>query len=372
MKILQVGKYYSPARGGIETFLLNLSEGLTAKGHEITVLCSNETRRSAAEIIGGVQVIRTPRYGTLLSQPLNLALPLTLRRLAQNADLVHIHMPNPLVESLSLMLPSRIPIVATYHSDIVRQKMILPFYMPILRRFLLRTKKIIVATQSHVTHSPALQEFQDQCAIIPYGLNPRSFERNPSIDSHIQKIRAKYGRFVLFVGRLVGYKGVSVLLDAFKNIQAPLVIIGDGPLRDSLKQQAQDLGISDRVHFLGQISDPDEFVAHYHSCELFVLPSVTRNEAFGLVQLEAMACSKPSVITKLPSGITEVNIDGVTGVYVQPNDRAQLADAIRDLLEDPVKRLKMGEASRKRFEALFTQHKMIESYEKLYEEVCSR
>ncbi len=92
---------------------------------------------------------------------------------------------------------------------------------------------------------------------------------------------------VLFVGRLVGYKGVDVLLQAMKGLDAETVIVGDGRVSMSLMALASDLGISDRVRFVGDVSEA-ELQAWYHACDVLVLPSVSKQEAFGMVQLEAM------------------------------------------------------------------------------------
>jgi rhamnosyl/mannosyltransferase len=367
MRILHLGKYYYPIPGGIESFLKSLTEGLTEIGDSNTVLCSSSALAGSTETIDGVSVIRSPSFGTLFSQPLTPKLLFTLHRLARTHDIVHVHTPNPLVEAFVLTLPSRVPVVVSHHSDVIRQRLLLPIYAPVLRRFLRRANRIAVATQSHVRHSAYLPEFAQKCEVIPYGFDPGELERSAPIEREAARLKGEYGdRFILFVGRLVGYKGVSFLLEAMKQIQAKLVIVGDGPLDSELKEQARQLGIADKVLFVGNLAGRDRLLAHYHASELLVLPSVSKNEAFGLVQLEAMAFSKPSVVSKLDSGIVEVNVDGETGLHVPPRDASALATAIRSLLEDDARRARMGAAARRRFEETFTRRRMVGSYRELY------
>jgi glycosyltransferase involved in cell wall biosynthesis len=365
VKILHLGKFYHPTPGGIETFLKNLAEGLVGAGDETTVLCSSTTHQGSEERLGGVRVIRSPSLGVLLSQPLTPTLWPKLRKLAREHDVVHVHTPNPLAELLTLGLPADKPVVVSHHSDVVRQRLILPFYIPVLKRFLRRSNRIAVATRSHITHSSFLPDFAAKCEVIPYGLDP--IEATPETADAAQRLRQKHGRFILFVGRLVGYKGVIHLIQAMPKIDATLVIVGEGPLRPSLEEEARKLGGAQKIRFVGNIADPNDFRAHYEACELLVLPSVSKNEAFGLVQLEAMAFGKPTVVSRLDSGIVEVNEDGVTGLHVPPRDSEALSSAVSSLLADDARRSAMGQAARRRFLERFTREKMVGTYRKLYE-----
>lgn len=365
MKILQIGKFYSPIPGGMETILRTLSEGLAAAGHSVTVVCAGAKARRIEEKIAGVRVIRLPYFGKLLSQPLTPTLPLELLREASSSDLVNVHTPNPLAELSSLALPSRIPLVVSYHSEIVRQKALLPLMKPLLNRELARARSIVVATPRHVSESPFLSRIPEKCAVIPYGIPSPPPEPTPEVTAQARALQDRHGKFVLFVGRLVGYKGVSVLIRAMKDVGANLVVVGAGPMRAELENEARSLGLEARIRFEGFVPD-ERLEPYFRSCECLVLPSISVNEAFGLVQVEAMACSKPTIATQLESGITEVNQPGVTGLLVPPSDPVALASAIRELLSDSQRSREMGAAARRRYEERFTRERMVDAYQALY------
>jgi glycosyltransferase involved in cell wall biosynthesis len=161
---------------------------------------------------------------------------------------------------------------------------------------------------------------------------------------------------------------VEFLIRALENIKARLWIIGVGPLEDSLKTLVAEKGLADRVEFLGQVSEPD-LVAYYHACDVFVLPSITNAEMFGVVQLEAMACRKPVISTDLPTGVSWVNQHGKTGYVVPPENVEELANAIQQLLNSASLREEMGAAGRMRVEQQFTSTTMAEAMLQVYEEM---
>jgi rhamnosyl/mannosyltransferase len=131
---------------------------------------------------------------------------------------------------------------------------------------------------------------------------------------------------------------------------------------------AGDLGIAHRVRFAGDV-DQTTLTALYHACDVFALPSVTHAEAFGMVQLEAMACRKPVVSTRLPSGVPWVNRDGDSGLVVTPGDADALAGALRTLLADKELRARMGERGHARVVHEFTIERMAAQTTALYHEV---
>jgi rhamnosyl/mannosyltransferase len=361
-----VGKFYFPSVGGIETVLRNLSEGLLEAGDTVTVLCSTEGHAGADEWIGGVRVLRATRLGSFASQPLTPTLLLRLRSLAREHDVVHLHSPNPLAEAAALALPPRVRVVVSHHSDIIRQRWALPLYAPMQELFLRRVSRVVVATEAHIDHSPVLPRFRAKCEVIPYGLDPAVFVPTPALEARAAELRAKEGPYALFVGRLVGYKGVEHLLAAMPEVPGKLVIVGTGPLRGELEAQARALGVAGKVRFAGRVSDDAELGAYFRGASALVLPSVTRAEAFGLVQVEAMAWERPSIYTRLDSGVTLVSEAGVTGLDVPVGDARALAGALRRLLTEPGLSARMGAAARARFEARFTRARMVEAYRGVY------
>ncbi len=172
---------------------------------------------------------------------------------------------------------------------------------------------------------------------------------------------------ILFVGRLRYYKGLHVLLEAMPQIPATLLIGGDGPERARLAAQAAELGVADRIHFLGDVPDAD-LPALYQAADVFVLPAHLRAEALGLSQIEALASGVPCVSTELGTGTSFANQHGETGLVVPPGDQAGLAQAINTLLADPAMRRRMGAAGQQRVAALFTRERMVAGNEAVYRE----
>ncbi|MFQ5702273.1 MAG: glycosyltransferase, partial [Acidobacteriota bacterium] len=179
---------------------------------------------------------------------------------------------------------------------------------------------------------------------------------------------ARYGpRIVIFIGRLVYYKGLDILLRALARVpDATLLIVGEGPKENSLRSLARELRVIDRSIFLGRLSHQEK-VACLHACDLLALPAMNRAEAFGQVQVEALACGRPVISTKIDSGVPFVSLDNVCGLTVEPGDAAQLAGAITTLLDDDDLRARLGQAGRRRVEELFSREVMLRDTIALYD-----
>jgi rhamnosyl/mannosyltransferase len=366
MHILQIYKDYFPVLGGIENHLRDLSEGLAARGHRVTVLVTSPSRRTAIEQPQpGLTVIKAARALHLASTPLSLAMWRQVRRL--RADLVHLHFPYPPGDLAALALPEHAPLVVTYHSDIVRQRGLLRAYRPLLAWTLRRAARIIATSPHYLASSAFLRPHAAKCAIVPLGIDVARFAR--ADQQQVAALRARYcgntTPLLLFVGRLRYYKGLHVLLDALPQVPASLLIAGSGPEHARLVAQAARLGISGRVHFLGDVADA-ELPALFHAADLFVLPAHLRAEALGLAQIEAMASGLPCVSTELGTGTSYVNLHGETGLVVPPGDPAALAWAINTLLADPELRRRYGAAGQRRAAALFTRERMLDGVEQVY------
>lgn len=371
MRILQVGKFYHPSKGGIETVLRSLSEGLQQAGDEVEVLCFADRRPAGREQIAGVQVERLASYGQLLSQPLCPGLGRSLREAARRADLVHVHSPNPLAELQGLRLPDEVPLVCTYHADIQRQRLLKPAYRGLQRRFLSRCQRVVAASEEHFMYSPTLANHRDRAAVIPFGLEPEATRLGETGQRLAQRLRRHYGAYVLFVGRLVGYKGLPVLIEAMRELPQQLLIVGEGPLEGRLERQIHRAGLGDRVHLCGRIPDDEELRAYIAGCRVFALPSLTPAEAFGMVLLEAMAQGKPLVSSDLASGVRYVNAHGEHGLRVPPGEVPALRDALAMFLDNEELAERFGSAGRRRFDAEFGTAQMIKAHRRLYAEVLA-
>jgi rhamnosyl/mannosyltransferase len=174
---------------------------------------------------------------------------------------------------------------------------------------------------------------------------------------------------LLFVGALRYYKGLQYLIRAMARIPpANLLIVGSGPMRSEWEHLADQVNVSERVHFLGHV-DSTRLPICYQACDLFVLPSHMRAEAFGLAMVEAMASGRPVVSTELGTGTSYVNQHGHTGRVVKPADPEALATALGDLLHDASQRLAMGSAARARACAEFSLPVMVERVQNVYEQI---
>lgn len=367
MRVVHVGKFYWPYQRGIETHLRLLCERLT-EAVELDVVVANEGWRTVHEEVRGVRVTRLGRVGEIASTSLCFGLPGALRRM--RPDIVHVHLPNPWAEWSYFAAGAPGRLVVSFHSDIIRQKLLLRLHAPMHRRFLRAAARVIVATPRHIEYSPFLRELpRERCVVIPYGLDVREFELTRARAAAAAELRRKVGTpLVLFVGQLVYYKGVEVLLAAMRRVKGSALIVGRGPLEKRLRRLAGELGVSERVHFMGYVSEEELRVA-YHACDVFCLPSTYRSEAFGIVQLEAFACGKAVVSTDLPSGVPWVNRDGETGLVVPPGDSEALAGAIERLLTDDELRKGMGERGRQRVVREFNADRMAGETLRVYEEV---
>ena len=208
--------------------------------------------------------------------------------------------------------------------------------------------------------------------MIPFGIDVERLEATPAVTARAAQIVAEHpGPRVLFIGRLVPYKGVDVLIDAMASVPgATALILGDGPLRGELAARAAASDVAGRVRFLGALPDA-EVVAHLHACDVFVLPSVSRQETFGVAQLEAMACGRPVVSTDLETGVPWVNQHEVTGLVVPPGNSERLSDALGTLLSDEALRNRLGAAARERVEREFTTERMAQRTVSLYRDVLA-
>jgi rhamnosyl/mannosyltransferase len=369
VKVLQLGKYYHPYRGGMETHLQQLCERLAPRV-DLDVVVSHTEPRTVVEHVGPVKVTRCLQAAHLASTSLNPSLPWVLSR--ARYDVLHVHFPNPM--GVMAYLASRKPrhhrVVITYHSDIIRQERLLKLYAPFMHRVMDRADAILCTSPDYIDGSPTLGRYREKCRVVPLGIDPSPFAPTEATLRRASELRARLGGpLVLGVGRLIYYKGFEYLVEALRSVDARLVLVGEGPLRAELEAKARALGVAERVHFAGGVSS-EELPAYFHACDVFALPSVARSEAFGLVQLEAMACGKPVVNTALDSGVPFVSRHGESGLTVAPKDPAALADALRGLFADPARARAMGEAGRARVEREFTLDTMAARTFALYEEVC--
>lgn len=363
-RVLHVGKFYPPYKGGMETHLRDLCHAISPYV-DVSIIVSNNTRRTTHEFDGNISITRIGSWGNVASAPICPGMADAIRR--SGADIVHLHCPNPAAVMAYLAAGQPGYSVITYQSDIIRQRILRFAYEPWLKLVARRSKAIVCLSPNYVESSSVVSRFREKCHVIPHGIDPARFERTSP--QAVADIRARFGnRIVLAVGRLVYYKGFEYLIRAIAATNATLVLIGSGPLREHLFSVAQECGVAGRVHLLGEV---DDVVPYYHAAKVFVLPSVARSEAFGIVQLEAMACGTPVINTRLDTGVPFVSLDGVSGLTVPPSDVAALAEAIETVLNCPEIRERFAAGARARIQEHFTLSAMTEQTLELYDQILS-
>jgi glycosyltransferase involved in cell wall biosynthesis len=380
LKVLHLGKFYSPDSGGIETVTKDLALGAARAGNDVTVLCFGRVQCRSQERIDGVEVVRAPIWKLASSQPFGWQYVREFLSRAAEFDIVHVHVPNMLA-ALMLLL-ARVPgkVVVHWHADVVDKGWIGALMRPLEWTMLRRADVLLATSRAYADASAQLRRFTAKVRIVPIGIedldvfDDDSNAREPEPALSGRAASAGGAPLVLAVGRLVPYKGFDVLVAAARLLPEPcrVVIVGGGELRTELEALIRQHGVGDRVVLAGRLGD-ESLRALFQNAAIFCLPSVSRAEAFGVVLLEAMAHGLPIVASDIAgSGVPWVNEHGVTGLNVPTGDAAALAAALAALLSDPARRQRMGRESRRRFEAEFTAARASRRVLELYDALAGR
>lgn len=369
-RVLHFGRYFSIELGGIPRHVGSLLPGLSNQ-FAVDNLVASTGRHSEHFQVAGYSIYQAGVLGTLASTAISPAMARLARQLdaRHRYDIIHLHFPDPMSHLAAMAMPlGKRKLVISWHSDILRQKLPLVFYRPLQQRILERADAIIIPTPKHSTSSTQLTGVPaNKLHVIPYGLDYAPY-LDPAAAAGAA-LRAKYGQrpLIFSVGRHVYYKGFDTLVRAMVHVRpdALLLLGGTGPLSGKLRQQAEAARLGERIVFTGYIPE-SRLPAYYHAADVFCMPSVQQTEAFGLVQLEAMACGKPVVCGELDNGVTWVNRAGETGLVVPPGDPIALAAALDQLLDDAELRGRLGHAARQRALEEFSLEHMINGTTALY------
>jgi glycosyltransferase involved in cell wall biosynthesis len=345
LRVLCFGRFFDDVPGGMQTHVDHLFRAMKGHVDYVHLVPSRNGKRFEGQL-HGFPLIRTPSWNVDGSLALSPSLIVRARQLHHEKpfDVVHLHFPDPMSHMASWAIPASVPRVITWHADIVRQKMMLSAYRPFQNSALRNAKAIIAATPAHIKSSAELPHpsLQDKLHVIPFGFDLAHYRLPTDL---CDLLRQRYaGKLIFALGRHVHYKGFDVLIRAMAQLPTDtrLIIGGEGPLSAEWKRLATQSPASAHIHFVGKISDAD-LSAYFQACDVFCLPAVNQAEAFGIVQVEAFACGKPVVSTRLNNGVDFVNQDGITGFTVTPSSVDELAQALRKLLLDPKLCVKLGE-----------------------------
>ena len=358
--------YYPDLFGGTLSVIRDICAGLKDIFSAGVLVCSR-TGGKTQIIVNDVAVERVRSFGDVLSLPAAPTYPLRLWRRIAEHDLLALHAPFPLADLVfAFGLGRNRPLVVHWHADIVSHAALRPFVEPLMRRTLRRADAIIVSDAALVDNTPLLREFAGKCYTIPFGVDAAKYQRPTSRHDGVNT----RGRLVLACGRLVPYKGFDVLVRAAVGQSFEVWIVGEGRERERLEQLIESLGVADRVRLLGSVPE-SERVKLMSIADVFVMPSVTNAETFGLVQLEAMAAGRPIVNTALNTGVPHVARDGIEAITVPPGDAGKLSDAINTLIADPERRQRMGLAARQRVITRYSTTAFKEGVETVYRQVIA-
>jgi rhamnosyl/mannosyltransferase len=262
----------------------------------------------------------------------------------------------------------------TYQSDVVRQRLLSMLFRPLERLFYRRVRRVLPTSPSYAEGSTFLRRYKDRIQILPMGLDLGPYV-NPSEDdqSRAEALRRAYpGPLWLACGRLIYYKGLLNAVRALAKVRGTLLIVGDGPERTALAEEARRIGVADRVVFVGELPY-QKIVPYYLSATAFWFPSNARSEAFGLVQVEAMASGCPVINTAIPhSGVPWVSRHEETGLTVPMNAPIALAAAARRLLDENGLRDRLALAAREQAKDRFDHRVMAERSLAIYRQVLRR
>jgi rhamnosyl/mannosyltransferase len=353
----------------METAIYSLCEEL-AKEHDVELVVHGQWRAGCRRSKGQLCSEVLPTWFTLFSMPVAPSLVSYLRR-SKGFDVIQIALQNPAAVLAYLLARPPGRLVAWYHHDIVRQEQIGRLLRPLHHVFLRRADAIVATSRAYAESSETLRAFRDKVHVIPLGIDAESLV-DAAAQARARALRERFGGpLVAFVGRLVYYKGLPHLIEAMSGVPARLLIVGSGPLEDELRVLAARRGLDGRV-FFETVPRVDSVAPYLLACDVAVLPSVERTEAFGLSLLEAMACGKPVIATELGTGTSVVCKNEVNGLVVPAGDSTALRGAIERLLADPALRERLGTAGQRKVREQYSLSTMVRSFVQLYRRLPAR
>ncbi|MDC8098924.1 glycosyltransferase [Chryseobacterium rhizosphaerae] len=363
MKIVQTIKYFEPSKGGMESVAKNLVAGIKKNNpnFDVTVVCNNHEKndKTIVENVLGVDVVRFKSF-FYKSQPISFLFK-GLKRILGEADVVNHHYPFPTME-LALLKNIKIlekkNFIITWHANIQnsRWSWIENFYNPMIKRLLEAASTIIVTSPQLFEYSQILKPYQDKVEVIPLSFEPHNEIVSPKILTGKLKI--------LFVGKLREYKGLKFLIEAVKNLDVSIDIVGNGEQEGELRTMINFTNQQEKIKLHTDVNDV-ELKNYYKNADVFVLPSINEAEAFGVVQLEALSYALPVINTNLKSGVPFVSLDNVTGFTVAPSNTIELEKAIEKLILNPTLYASFSKNALDRA-IEFSNEKMVEKYLNVY------
>ena len=360
-RILHIGKYYYPFKGGTEEVSQDCVKALKDK-YEQEVICFNHEPGDRTDYVDGIKVVRCGCFAKIASQSLSVSYGKKLKEMIRTfqPDIILLHYPNPFATHYLLKYAGNVVrIVVYWHLDIVKQKVLRMFFRRQNMSLVERADIVISTSPNYVEGSRYLQAVKDKCRIIPNCVNTDRLamsEKAVEIANRIRK--SNEGKIICFAfGRHTAYKGFDYLIEAagLLDDRFRIYIGGCGEETERLRRKARK---DKKVVFLGRMSD-DALKGMMCAMDIYCFSSVTKNEAFGISLAEAMYFRKPAVTFTIPgSGVNYVCRSGLEGLEVPNRDVQAYAGAVIRLSEYPDLRKELGENGYRRV----TEHFLLEQY----------
>lgn len=370
LKIIQTPARFYPYVGGVEKYVFGLSHELVKMGHIVKVICADEPKSQIKEV-EGINILKLPYMGKIANTNITLSLPFFL--LKEKFDIIHSYLPTPWSLDFSVFVAKlkRKEIVITYCNDLVGNTLFsslvaIIYNYTLLKLNLLLVDRIIIIQPDYINYSKYLKGFINKIKFIPPGIDLKKFSKT----STIAKKNTIF--FLSLLDSYHTYKGLDYLLEAISIVKEKiptikLTIGGKGELVNKYIDLSHKLKISKNVNFIGFI--PDNIVQDiYNQSEIFILPSISHEEGFGIVLLEAMACKVPVISTSIVGIATEIKRNNC-GIIVEPKDSYALAEAIIKILNSPISAKEMGENGRKLVEEKYSWLNISDMVAETYKEL---
>jgi rhamnosyl/mannosyltransferase len=373
MKVLQLGKAFPPIPnlGGVEKVMELFYYGLNNNGIKCDILGANDKFEFEVDNFCGEGMIFRERL-LLKSMSTFISFHLLFRfsKIKNNYDIIHIHFPDPMALMAIFLVRPNSKIVIHWHSNILRQKFIYRFIKPLEKWCLKRANLILCTTPEYYNNNIILKPFLYKTKYLIIGIDKKQILINNTLSNKLQ-MQYPLKRKIVFIGRFVYYKGLDYLINALPYIKSNIIlyVIGSGKLENAMKQLVKDIKVEDKVIFLGNVDEKNKY-AYLNNSDVLILPSIYKTEAYGIVQIEAMALGVPVISTKISgSGVHWVNQNGISGLVVPCKDSISLAKSIDYLFSSETVYNNFVKGAIDRYESIFTGELMIKGLINHYNEI---
>ena len=370
-KILHISNYYYPHVGGIETTAQSIVDTLKlTQNYEQKVICFGD----GPNIVDEIPVIRLPYFLKIASQAISFKYRSVLKKTIEEfkPDIIIIHTPNPLVEHYLNRCHYTGKIIVYHHLDIYRQRILKYLVRPVTNNTNKRANIIVCSSEKYIDGSKELRKYKDKCRVIPLCYKEDDLALTSEEAIEVKRLKEKYkGKTMIFYsGRHARFKGIRYALWAIRPFNDIVFLIGRvGPRHFMMDRQisyfknAESLGLLDR----------SQYRIYMHAADIFVFPSITKNESFGMTLLEAMALGKPCITFNIPgSGVNFVSLNNITGIECDNRNVIEFRKAVSKLKDDPELRMKYGKNGMERAKELFSYKQFADSFYSLINEILNK